>query len=183
MTSAGGAAERERAPERADGLAGAIVLEERLAEAAEELRGGHALLRVLDADAEDLFGLLDLAEVDARASRAGPRPLAMSARASGASICPSGVRRKMASGAGQLPRSCDDLRPLLAERGGLGLGDLREVDRAARAGRDAIELLADERADAEAEGVELVRLLDAVVQDDELGAAAPARRATSLRSE
>ena len=34
-----------------------------------------------------------------------PRPLAMSARASGVSICPSGVRRKMASGAGHAPRS------------------------------------------------------------------------------
>ena len=45
---------------------GAVVQEERLAEAAEELGGGQPLLRVLDADAEDLFGLLDLAEVDAR---------------------------------------------------------------------------------------------------------------------
>ena len=35
--------------------------------APEELRGGHPLLRVLDADAEDLFRLLDLAQVHARA--------------------------------------------------------------------------------------------------------------------
>ena len=53
---------------------GAVVLQQRLAEAAEEVRRGDALLRVLDADAEDLLGLLDLAEVHARAARAGPGP-------------------------------------------------------------------------------------------------------------
>ena len=68
MTSAGDPPKAERATQRPDGLARAVALEERLAEAAEQLRRGDALLGVLDADAEDLLGLLDLAEVDARAA-------------------------------------------------------------------------------------------------------------------
>ena len=54
----------------------------------------------------------------------------------------------------------------------LGLGHLGEVDRGARSGRGAVELLADVGADPGAELVELVRLLDAVVQQGEPGEAA-----------
>ena len=73
----------------------------------------------------------------------------MSARASGVSICPSGVRRKMASGAGHAPRSCDDLRPIALRsapprprRPSSRSIALREP------ARGALELLADVRADA-----------------------------------
>ena len=74
MTSAG---EPPNASARRSGpmaSPGAVALEKRLAEAAEELRRGDALLRVLDADAEDLLGLLDLAEVHARRCRAARAP-------------------------------------------------------------------------------------------------------------
>src|SRR5205807_597313 len=62
----------------------------------------------------------------------------------------------------------DDLRPLLAHRARFRLGDLREIDRAPRARRDAIELLAHVRADPETERIEIVLLLDAVVEDRDL---------------
>jgi hypothetical protein len=58
----------------------------------------------------------------------------------------------------------------MCERRGLRLGHLRQIDGAPGAGGDPLELLAHLRADAEAEGVEIVGLLDAVVQDDDLGA-------------
>src|SRR5690349_12877242 len=53
------ATERERPTERADRLARAVVQEKRLTETPEQLRGGHALLRVLNSDPEDLLRLFD----------------------------------------------------------------------------------------------------------------------------
>ena len=94
----------------------------------------------------------------------------MRARASGVRSCPSGVRRKMASGAGQLPRSWTTFDHSLWSAA-VSASVTFERSMALRAPRrDALELLADEGADAEAEGVEVVRLLDAVVEDDELRA-------------
>ena len=93
----------------------------------------------------------------------------MRPRASAVSICPSGVRRKMASGAGQLPSSCTTFGHSLLERGRLGLGrPSRGRWRCARRVATRSSSSRTMRADAEAEGVEIVRLLDAVVQDDEL---------------
>ncbi len=94
-----------------------------------------------------------------------PRPLAMRARASEVSICPSGVRRKMASGAGQAPEELDDLGVVALVGGHLGLGHLGEVDGGARSGGGAVELLPDVGADAGAELVELEGLVDAVVEE------------------
>ena len=147
---------------------GSIALEERLAEAPEEIRRGHPFLGVLDADAEHLLGLLHLAQVRRTRCRGGRAPSAMSARASVASICPSGVRRKIASGAGQLPRSWTTLAQSLCSAAASASVTFDRSMALREPLASAIELLADEGANAEAEGVEVVRLLDAVVQDDEL---------------
>src|ERR1019366_3265182 len=115
-----------------------------------------------------------------------PSPLAMSPRASAVSSWPSGVRRKIASGAGRAPRGggpapeeLDDLVPLAAQARGLGLGDLRQIDRAPAAAGRAIELLADDGPQAEPEGVEVVGLLDAVVLQGDLGRGAGAKQELS----
>ena len=83
-----------------------------------------------------------------------------------------GERRR--PGAEQL----DDLRVVALLRGDLGLGDLGEVDGAsAMPARGALELFANVGADARAELVELVRLLDAVVEEVEAASLAARRRA------
>ena len=165
----GVAAERDRATERPDGLAGAIVVQQRLAEAPEDVGRRRAILGVLDAEAEDLFALL----VSPRCTQAEPRrpsPLAMRARGSGVSICPSGVRRKIASGAGHAPEQLKHLGVApCRERAASASATRPRSMAAARAAGHAIELLAHVRADAHAEVVELVLLLDAVVDERELG--------------
>src|SRR5439155_6185139 len=62
------AAERDGAAQGADGFARAVVVHERFAEAMEDVGCRDAVLRVLDAEAEDLLALHDVAE--AHASRA-----------------------------------------------------------------------------------------------------------------
>ena len=68
---------------------------------------GGPVLRVLDGEAHHLLALLLLSLSLTHAVPRRPRPLAMRPRASGVSICPSGVRKKMASGAG---RGAEELR-------------------------------------------------------------------------
>ncbi len=106
----------------------------------------------------------------------------MSARASAREHLPLGRPQEDGERRGPGAEQRDDLRPLLATGGRLGLGDLREIDGARAPGRDPLELLADVRADARAERVELVLLLDAVVRDDELASSSPRRRACGASS-
>src|SRR6185436_3377716 len=156
-------AERKRTTKRTDRLAGALVQKQCFAETSEELGRGHALLRVLDADAKDLFGLLDLADVHASGSEQTQALCNETARF-GREHLP--FRRAEEDRERRRPRTeeRDDLRPLLLQRASFGLGDLREIDRRTCTRGDAIELFAHVRANAQAECIEVVLFFDAVVE-------------------
>src|SRR5262249_28109313 len=106
------AAERDRATQWSNRLARAIVQEERLPETPEQLRGGEAVLGVLDADAKDLLGLLDVAEVHARRSEEAEALRDERARLAREHLA---FRRAEEDRERRGPRAkeADDLRPLL----------------------------------------------------------------------
>ena len=91
---------------------------------------GHAFLRVLDADAEDLFAPAATSPRCTHADAEEAEPLGDERARLGREHLPFGRAEEDRERRRPRAEQRDDLGPLLAERGGFGLGDLREIDRA-----------------------------------------------------
>src|SRR5580700_9974128 len=129
-----GPSERKRPAQRADRLTWAIAPKERLAQAAKEICRPDSLLHVLDSDAEDFLGLLGVPQVHARGAQQTE-----TFRNEGPGIGRYQLTLRGAQKDGERCRPAaqqlHDFRPLLAKRGGLGLSDFRQIDRASRSRR------------------------------------------------